>query len=563
MRLREMEASMKHQGTALAVVLGAILGLAWTAALGQPAGSQIAIVDQLAVRYPARWVRSGEPLRNAQELLVPSLRPGAAPLAYTVITYERRTSAAEAVARLAAIAANVKAAHVTFLEIGGWPAMQRRYQAPLPRIQQKPVSEEERLALWTTTAIAVDSTVVRMDTTVFPGADPQLADEAEAAARTLLAPPPADPAVSAQEVLRLRQGDIPLPPRLTVPSPPPAPPAQTPQGVLPREGSAAIAPTNVLAAVNVGFGELEVAVSNDGQVVVVGSNTGVARSADAGATFPNPVFIPRGTFPPGNFLPFFDQGDPSTAVGAGALGNLYISYLGLPGATGPGVTPTSCAVTVMRSTDGGGTWTLAGNAASCPFTSASLCMPDQEHLAADRVNVTPSGDQLYVVWRHYTGGGANCQQITGTPVSSMACSTNGGVSWSPRIAVGAGDHPRVTVGPDGLAYVVQMDGDDVVVNKFTSCANGLAPVTNFPVTVVNLDLPSCPVPGLDRCKPEGLTSPMLAVDDTNASHVYAAYAVSTSSSNDNIIVADSTDGGQTWSDSVRVSANTPGRRFMP
>jgi hypothetical protein len=60
--------------------------------------------------------------------------------------------------------------------------------------------------------------------------------------------------------------------------------------------------------------------------VVVASNTGVAVSSDAGATFP--IFLPLS-----GFLPFGDQGDPSATVGAS--GKICVSYLGLPNGKPP------------------------------------------------------------------------------------------------------------------------------------------------------------------------------------------------------------------------------------
>ena len=65
------------------------------------------------------------------------------PQARTLITHEVRRSHEEALQRLAEIAANVKSATVTYLQIGGWPAMQRRYSAPLRR-RVEPVQPIER-----------------------------------------------------------------------------------------------------------------------------------------------------------------------------------------------------------------------------------------------------------------------------------------------------------------------------------------------------------------------------------------------------------------------------------
>ncbi len=515
----------------------------------QGSRGRIAIIDDISLMYSSRWVDSGANFTNAHELLVPAAQPGMPPLARTFITYERRSTHAEAVERLAAIANNVKSAKVTYLQIAGWPAMQRRYSAPLPhREEEGQEGKDDRPALWTTTAVAVGSTLVRIDTTVFPGADPGLADDADAAVRQLAAPAALKPSDTEHEVIQLQRREIRLPPRRKAPAP-----SQTPQTEpLAQENEKS---ERDAAAVNSGLGELEIAVSSSGQNVVVASNNGVAVSSDAGATFP--IFLPLS-----GFLPFGDQGDPSATVGAS--GKIYVSYLGLPNGKPPVATLNGCSVTVMSSHNGGTSWKMAGNPAFCRLTSNNLCSTDQEHIAADRMNAAPNGDQIYVVWRHFTGGAPNCIQLaTGSTASAISCSTNSGASWSGRISAGSGDHPRVTVGPDGFVYVTQMDGDDVVVSKFTSCRSGLTPVNNFPVTVLSTDTPSCPYPGLDRCDVMSIQSPTLAVDDTDPSHLYVSYVQNASGSNDDIVVADSSNGGRTWSDGITVSSHQAGHRFFP
>jgi len=125
--------------------------------------------------------------------------------------------------------------------------------------------------------------------------------------------------------------------------------------------------------------------------------------------------------------------------------------------------------------------------------------------------------------------------------------------------------PRVTASGDGFAYVVIRDGADVMIHKYTSCSNGLVELAGFPRRVVsNINDPTCPLPGLDRCH-RGLVVPTVAVDDTNPSHIYVAVAKSASGAagNDDIIVIDSKDGGITWSGPVVVNRNVTARRFMP
>ena len=60
-----------------------------------------------------------------------------------------------------------------------------------------------------------------------------------------------------------------------------------------------------------------------------------------------------------------------------------------------------------------------------------------------------------------------------------------------------------------------------------------------------------------------MRSPTIAVDDTNANHMFYAYAVSTGAGNENIVVRDSTDGGATFSAPTTLNTVGTGRRYMP
>src|SRR4029450_2875518 len=71
---------------------------------------------------------------------------------------------------------------------------------------------------------------------------------------------------------------------------------------------------------------------------------------------------------------------------------------------------------------------------------------------------------------------------------------------------------------------------------------------------------------LDRCNDgNNLSSFMVAVDDTDANHVFVAYAQNTGPTNENIIVRDSTDSGTNWQPGrvVTVSNAALARRFLP
>ncbi len=494
---------------------------------------------------------------NAQELVTPPPKPGTAPLARTLVTVERRRDHAEAVQRLAEIAGAVNAAP-TFLQIGGWPAVQRRFTAPLPLVARAgEIAGPTKIATFTTTAVAVGNLVVRLETTVAPDADQKLSGEAEAMARQLISPAPRNPLQSQQEVLKLRQGARKLiRPRI-------APPAAKPPASETAVSTQALTqPTAAL--VTGGVGEIEVGGSNSGQNVVVATNAGVAVSSNAGASFP--TFFPRG-----NFFPFPNFGDPSVAVGA--TGNFYVSYIGVPDGTAAAGGVSGCAISVGVSGNNGAAWSFGGHAAFCPMSGNPLCFTDQEHIAADRINrVSTGADQVYAVWRNFTpvtvlgiGAPSTCTGITGGAVTpSISCSRTGAGTWGAPVALGSGDHPRVTVGSDGSVYAIELDWSNIMLHKFTSCDRGFAPVAGFPVRVASINLPNCPVSGLDRCTGEGLSSPTLAADDTNPNHLYVSFAQrSASGTGDDIVVMDSLDGGLHWRSGVAVNSAVSARRFMP
>src|SRR6185295_3179647 len=227
------------------------------------------------------------------------------------------------------------------------------------------------------------------------------------------------------------------------------------------------------------------------------------------------------------------------------------------------------------STNGGSTFNFQAFAYTCGQNGDAACgatFPDQEHIAADRVNVTGTGDQVYSAWRHLDGNWG------------IVCSVNNGATWSTNGFFTAGDFPRVSVGQDGNVYVVYRQGANIRMRRFNSCATNQNPmVAAAPATIVaGITDVACPTPGLDRCNFRNtLSSPIVAVDDTNANHIYVAYAVNTNpggggspscanqaTCNENIVVQDSPDLGVTWNAgnqerTVTINSAVTGRRFMP
>jgi hypothetical protein len=410
-------------------------------------------------------------------------------------------------------------------------------------------------------AVAVGDTIVRYEGTLEPGAEASSADEIVGLAEKLRCATAAPKEQLERELQMLKPMQSPPPP----PPPPAPPPGPAPQSPAPSPRTAQQPPFPAKAPpggssqpvlAQTGFGELQIAVSKDGQKVLLATNAiaptnKVSVSGDGGSSYQSSNKGPNLPFP------FRNQGDPS--VGVGASGDFYVATLGLPS--------NGCSVAVARSTDGK-TFTVAGNAALCT-NGANTCFPDQEQMAVDRTTSISSGDQLYMVWRNFPppNGVTLCNQVSsnpgGFPTPTISCSIDSGMTWANQTAVGTGDVGRITVGGDGSVYVTYVSGSNLMINKFSSCANGLKVVSGFPRKIASFTGTTCPIPGLDRCDSSSEGSPQPAVDDTNSQNVLVAYADNTGDDNDDVVVRRSRDGGVTWPDVNTANAKVTARRFLP
>jgi hypothetical protein len=518
----------------------------------------IPMAKDMTFQMPDGWKVVKGAFRNATELIKTAKeKKSLVRIAHLLVTTEVRRSHEEALQRLREISAESKA-QARAVSVGGWPGIQRTEVVVLPRTEhgeeQKQAENDQKVekihplapttGISVTVAVAVGDRVVRFDGMTASEKDHASADEVLRAAEALVAAAKPDPQQTAAEVQQLKR-NISARPRASGSGA--APVSRAGKGR--RRG---LATPSAAVQVQSGIGELEVAVTHSGQDVVIAANSGWSRSHNGGVTYSFGGSTP-GTFP--------RDGDPSLAVAAS--GNIYYAFIGFPdGSAGAGGV-NGCSDSVARSTDGGTTFPFLAHAVFCPLTAANLCFPDQEHIGGDRF--TAGADQLYVVWRQFSPAGSppDCSSISsGFVTPSIVCSSNGGTAWTAPLAIGTGDRPRVAVGRDGFVYVAYRSGLAILVNKFSSCGSGLVQQPGFPVTVVMAPAEvACPLAGLDRCNSFG--SPTVAPDDLDPRHLYLAYAVNTSASNDNVMVHQSTDGGATWSAPIQVNTPVPGRRFMP
>ena len=114
--------------------------------------------------------------------------------------------------------------------------------------------------------------------------------------------------------------------------------------------------------------------------------------------------------------------------------------------------------------------------------------------------------------------------------------------------------PRISVGSDGAVFVIFATAQTILLSKYSSCDAGLQIADGFPVTVTSFTSVTCPVPGLDRCNDGNiLSSPTVSEDDGEPKHIYVAWATTTvTGKNEDIMVADSVDGGRSFPRSTRI-----------
>jgi hypothetical protein len=547
-----------------AIAVGLLLAglLAATAVGAQPVAPApkagvsrlIQLTPRVSTVLPADFAVVPRPVRNLTEVV---RTQAGVQTAYLAITGEQRVDHEEALRRLAQIAGEA-AVTPTFTVICGWPAMERiaprrlahpqadreggadadaHADAPMPTVQA------------VTVAIAEGDSVVRFDGYLMPEGNPDAIADLVAFARAASCSANPVPGEARASVRRLREQQRVKPPA-AIPIVAPVMVTLPPRTRAAPDGVTVPGGPSPAFGLGPGGAELQVAAANNGRNVVIGTNGGTSFSVDYADSF---------TASTVNVA--FPNGDPT--LGVGASGNFYLGGMSLQ--------PTGCTVPVAVDVIGTGqTFNFAGNAASCPGTGA-ICQADQPQMAVDSRNRAAGGDQLYMAWRNFPGNGAaTCNAIgSGIPTPTLACSSNSGQTWGNTTALTGGDRPRIAVGRDGSVYVTVVIGPFIVLDKYSSCANGLQRQKGFPLVVDSFHGVDCPMNGqfnnAGRCTPDSESSPQPAASPDLDGEVFVAYAdqPSLNSAGADIIVRHSRDGGLTWPDKTRANAGPASRRFMP
>jgi hypothetical protein len=501
------------------------------------------------VRFPASWTEV--PAATGPRTLIRDQARG-------TLSIESAIDEQDALERWMHIEAE-NPAGVRYENVGGYPGLVRRHVGALPTVGTRANPDAHR-AWYVTVAALAGNHLVRFEGISADMSSEAVVDELEQIGRSLTtseAIPSWSRTAELLATFTARSAQ-----RLSR-----QPAAVSPDDLI-SVGSQALSAASAPGAnlrVNNGAGvdaEIEIAVSNDGRRILLANNSvDFALSEDYGVSF-----VQRTNFsaPGGN------SGDPSLAVGA--TGTFYYAHINFPDPA-----PSRCATAITGSviTNVGGVETFnfqfQGLAAASPPTGMNVFFPDQEHIAADRTNLSATmQDQVYSVWRNFTPitptPTTSCSFGRGFVTANISCSTDSGQNFTAPVAVEAGgDFPRITVGQDGSVWVVYLLNNAVRINRYSSCANGLQQQTGFPRTVATITPVDCSnLPGLDRCNDGNtLASPMVAVDTNNANHIFVSYASNTAANNEVIRIQDSIDGGATWRPAVQLNANVTGKRFMP
>ena len=260
---------------------------------------------------------------------------------------------------------------------------------------------------------------------------------------------------------------------------------------------------------------------------------GVYISKDAGETWTNGL-LPGYPGGPSSVLTGFDTaGDPALAFDK--QGNLYYAGIAFNRAGGGGVRDGT--VFAAKSTNTGNTFTTVIVARGSANT-----FNDKPYIAVDTTNGQFSG-RVYISYTQFRSTTGKIQ---------VSFSSNGGASFSTEMIVSDSDVNQGSipaVGPNGEVYVVWRD----LVNNRIKIAKSNNGGTSFstPVVVAN----TVPIPNpLPNTLFRTNSFPALAVDPQSG-NVYVAWS-DYGNLNADILFSRSTNGGQTFSGRVKINDDT-------
>ena len=260
---------------------------------------------------------------------------------------------------------------------------------------------------------------------------------------------------------------------------------------------------------------------------------GHSYSSDGGITWSEPALLQ----PYSPSWPY--ASDPAVCVDT--AGNFYISTISL------NLAKTNLTVVVYKSTNEG--VSFDGGVCAAPHADTGQVYDDKEYINCDLVEGSPYKNTLYVAWASTSG-------------DVLVKSTNGGINWSDRVNIvpnGGGTGLFPVIGLEGEVYIVWLgyitnQGYGVYLSK---SVNGGSSFSSQKISsTINGGSQGFPSAAVD-----------LSGGPRNG-YIYVVWADITipNTSYDDVLLAYSSDRGNTWSDSIRVnndSINSHNRQYWP
>ncbi len=283
------------------------------------------------------------------------------------------------------------------------------------------------------------------------------------------------------------------------------------------------------------------------------SRSGIARSADRGATF-----VDLGKVPPNPRA--IGISDPSLAVDS--KGTFYISTIQQI----PAGRSTESYMGVAKSTDGGQNFSPAVLIAGTGPTTTHF--QDKELIAADNTG-GPFDGYVYMAWTEFAPGGSQILFVR---------STDGGLTFSSPLILSDGlngvQGATPAVGPNGEVYVLWLSFGQRSELKIRKSLDG--GVSFEPERIVAPFRISSDPTASQNCGRRALKGnirylelPSLAVDHSSLptrGTLYVTYSSAPEGTSDiaDVFLVRSTDGGETWSAPLRVNDDqTQSDQFQP
>ncbi len=254
------------------------------------------------------------------------------------------------------------------------------------------------------------------------------------------------------------------------------------------------------------------------------------------------------------------QGDDALTYGASAKGILYHSYISFDQLRTPHPLHSSNGIFISSSTDNGLHWSNPVPVIDHINTVAPF--EDKPYLITDNNPQSPNSGNLYLTWTRFDVYGSH------NPADSsqiyFSRSTDGGHTFlmPQRISDTGGDAIDSSntvegavpcVGPDGEIYVVWAGPRGLVFDKSTDGGMHFGKDKVIGKVAGGWDIS---IPGIDRAN--GM--PVTATDHSNGINRGSVYVnwVDRRNGDPDVFLKCSRDGGQTWSDAVRVNNDKVG-----